>query len=65
MNKNLNVASILDECICDELYDLLHDVSVKLNYIGYEGDENVIWCIAECEDGPIHIGYSEFGTDRG
>lgn len=65
MNKNLNVAAILKECLCDELYDLLHDITVKLDYIGYEGDENVIWCIAECEDRPIHIAYSEFGTDRG
>lgn len=65
MNKYLNVAAILKDYLCDALYDLLHDIEVKLDYVSSGGDENVIWCIAERKGITTHFGYSEFGTERG
>ena len=65
MKKELNIAAILKDKPNIRIYDLLHNIYVKLNNISTTDGETVIWCTKEYPDKTTYFGYSELGTERG
>lgn len=65
MEKELNIAAILKEKPNARIYDLLHNIYVKLDNISTTDKETVIWCTKEYTDKTSYFGYSELGTERG
>ena len=66
MEENkINIAAILKEKPNARIYDLLHNIYVKLDNISTTDGETVIWCTKKYPDKTSYFGYSELGTERG
>lgn len=67
METKINIAAILkDKPQGTKLYDWLHNIDVELDTISTTDTETVVWCTNETNNNTTcHLGYSEFGTERG
>lgn len=65
MKEELNIAAILKDKQNVELYDLLHNINVKLDNISTTNGTTNIWCKRDLPNKTQHFGYTELGTERG